>query len=94
MALGKIELSQGKNKSYTVWMDDEKLLNEVPFELDCEYSEGSSSKNTEELLDEDQDYIDDIWSNGISMVYLLSDCIKSNHKEYHLRWFSRILRYS
>lgn len=28
--LGKVEILEGKNKSFTVWKDDEKILNEIP----------------------------------------------------------------
>jgi hypothetical protein len=28
--LGKIELSEGKNRVFTVWKDDERLMPEVP----------------------------------------------------------------
>ena len=43
---GKIEFSQGKNKTFTVWKDDEKILNEVPPACQSTFSEGSSSQRT------------------------------------------------
>ena len=51
--LGRIELSQGKSKPFTIWKDDEKIMSEVPPESECDYSEGSSEKLTEELEEDD-----------------------------------------
>lgn len=49
-----------KNRTFTVWKDDEKIMKDVPPASECEYSEGSSSKLTDELEEDDPTNIDEI----------------------------------